>query len=319
MPRRIRATKDATYSIPKISWKKDLKLNWILYVIFIPTAVYFIVFNYLPMVGITIAFVDFNVRRGIFGSDWVGWQNFRDLFSGETFGLVMRNTVSMASLNLTLGFVAPIILALMVSEIKWTPFKRTVQTVSYIPFFVAAVVVSQLVREFLSRNGGVTAILTMFGLEQQNWLANPNIPVFWLINCFTDIWQGAGYGAIIYVASISSISGDLYEAAAIDGANRWKRLIKITLPSILPIIAIMFTLKVGLVFMTGFDKVLLLYMPSTYDTADVLSTYTYRMAFGAQSSYGLSAASGLFQSVVSTALLLISNYLNRKVAKTSLF
>jgi ABC-type polysaccharide transport system permease subunit len=288
---------------------------------FLPVAAYFLVFYYAPMVGVSIAFQKFNMRRGIFGSDWVGFDNFATLFSGDTFPLVMRNTSVIALLNLTVGFVVPIILAIVFSELRDSAkaYKRTVQTISYMPFFVAAVVTTSLVKEFLGASGGLTKILSFFGLEQQNWLANPKPPVFWIIMCATEIWQGMGYGAIVYVAAIASINGDLFEAAAIDGANRWKRLWRITLPSITPLIIMMLTLKAGTVLMTGFDKALLLYMPKTYDVSDVLYTYTYRMAFSAQADYGLSAASGLFQSAINTTLLLASNYISRKVAKTSLF
>lgn len=303
----------------RMPWKKDLRRNKTLYLMFIPVAIYYIIFHYIPMGGIVIAFQDFNIRRGVFGSDFVGLQNFKGLFTGDTFALVMRNTSAIALFNLTIGFIAPIILALLVSEVRAKSYKRAVQTISYMPFFVAAVVVTSLVREFVSASGGITQLLSLFGLEQQNWLANTNIPAFWLIMGFTEIWQGAGYGAIVYVAAISNISGDYYEASAIDGANRWQRLTRITLPSILPMVVMMFTLKVGTVFMMGFDKVLLLYMPSTYNVSDVLYTYTYRMAFGGQPNYGLAAASGLFQSVIATTLLLVSNTLSKRAAKTSLF
>jgi ABC-type polysaccharide transport system, permease component len=303
-----------------LTWGKDLRRNWVMYALFLPVAAYFIIFNYIPMSGIVIAFKDFSFARGIFGSEWVGMQNFIDLFTGEGFGQVMRNTICMALLNLTLGFFAPIVLALIITEVPFKKYRRVAQTLSYVPHFVATVVVAQLVRELLGTNGGVTQLLTMLGFPQQNWVANPNVPVFWLINCFTDIWQGAGFGTIVYIAAIHNINGDLHEAAAIDGANRWQRLTQITIPSLIPIISIFFALRIGLVFVTGFDKVLLLYMPSTYATADVLTTYTYRMAFGAGGgNYGLSAASGLFQSAVGTFLLLFSNWLNARLTKNSLF
>lgn len=309
--RRVKEAKDP--------WKLDLKKNKVLYLLFIPSAVYFFIFCYTPMVGIVSAFQDFNMRRGIWGSQWVGFNNFVDLFTGETFGQVMRNTSAIALLNMTVGFVVPIILAVLISEVKAKPYKRAVQTISYTPYFVAAVVVTTLVREFIGSTGGITQMLTAMGFEQQNWLANSNMPVFWLIVCFMEIWQNAGYGAIVYVAAISSVNGDLYEASSIDGANRWKRLWKITLPSILPTIVMMLTIKAGTVLMTGFDKVLLLYMPATYNVSDVLYTYTYRMAFSGTPNYGLSAASGLFQSLIGTMLLLLSNTVSRKLAKTSLF
>jgi ABC-type polysaccharide transport system permease subunit len=300
-------------------WKQDWKENRYLYLIFLPAGLYFLIFHYAPMAGIVTAFQDFSISKGIFKSDWVGIQNFVDLFTGDTFGKVMRNTMAMALLNLTIGFVAPILLALLLSEISLKRFRRIGQTFTYMPYFVAAVVVTYLVKEFLGANGALTQVLSVFGLKKQNWLANRTIPVFWLINCFTGIWQSAGFSSIIYFTAISNISPDLYEAAAIDGVTYLQRIIHITLPSITPTVIIMFTLQVGLVFTLGFDKILLLYMPLTYDVADVLTTYTYRMAFGQGTNYGLSAASGLFQSVVATALLLVSNWLAKKAASSSLF
>lgn len=295
------------------SWKSDFKKNKVLYMLFIPPALYFIIFNYIPMYGIQIAFKDFRVSKGIFGSEWVGMANFIDLFTGASFLTALRNTAAMASLNLTIGFVFPILFAFLVTEIRNKKFKRVLQTFAYMPHFIAAVVVVQLVREFIGSNGAITQILTLFGFEAQNWLTNSNIPVFWLINSFTDIWQNIGFGSIMYVAAISAVSSDYHEAAVIDGANRFQRIIKITLPSIMPTIITLFTLRIGLVFVVGFDKILLMYSPTVYETADVLLTYTYRMAFGSTINYGLSTASGLFQSVIGTLLLIFSNYLSRKV------
>ena len=254
----------------------------------------------------------------LFGSEWVGLDNFRDLFTGDTFLKVLRNTGAMALLNLTIGFAAPVILAMLLSQVRLKRFKRTVQITSYMPYFVSAVVVTSLASEFLSSTGALTMVLSWFGFDKQNWLANPKTPVFWLINTFIEIWQGAGWGSIIYIAAIANVNGDLHEAAAIDGANRWQRMWKVTFPTILPLIIVMFTMRIGLVFRQGFDKVLLLYMPSTYDVSDCLYTYTYRMAFGQTVNYGLSTASGLFQSVIGSTLLIISNKLSRKLSGSSL-
>ena len=270
-------------------WKRDFKENWILYVLFLPVLAYFIIFHYIPMSGIFMAFEDYKVTKGLFGSEWVGLEKFIELFEDEQFWLALRNSGAMALFNLTLGFVAPIILALLITSIKPSKGTRTLQTITYLPNFVSAVVVCSLASQFLDLNGGITRILSLLGFEQQNWLANSDVPVFWLINTGIGIWQGAGWGAIVYIAAIYNINGDLHEAAAIDGANRWQRLTHITLPGILPMIMMMFTLKIGLVFREGFDKVLLLYMPLTYDTADCLHTYTYRMAFGGMPDYSLSA------------------------------
>ena len=303
---------------PEGTWRYDFRRNWQLYLLFIPVAIYFITFHYAPMFGLAMAFERFKPTKGIFGSQWIWFDNFKDLFVGDTFMNVLRNTTAMALLNLTVGFAAPVILAMLLSETRVRRFSRTVQICSYMPYFVSAVVVTTLASEFLSSTGALTLVLSWFGFDKQNWVANPNIPVFWLINTFIEVWQGAGWGSIIYFAAISNVNGDLHEAAAIDGANRWKRMWKVTFPSILPLIMVMFIMRIGLVFRQGFDKVLLLYMPSTYEVSDCLYTYTYRMAFGQTVNYGLSTASGLFQSVIGTVLLLVSNKLSRKFTGSSM-
>lgn len=307
------------YKAPKVPWKKDMKRNWVLYVLFLPMAIYTIIFNYIPMVGILMAFQNYKPNLGFFKSPWVGLKNFQDLFTGEAFPYALRNTFAMGMLNCTIGFIAPVVFALLLSQIKQKKYKRSVQMLSYMPNFVAAVVVCAIVRLFLGREGALTGLLALFGAPVQNWLANDNIPVFWMINTFTNIWCSVGMGSIIYVAAIATVSGDLHEAAVIDGANRWDRLIKITLPSILPYIVMMWTLNIGTSMLAGFDKILLLYMPSTYEVADVLQTYVYRMALGASHNYGLSVACGLFQSILGTTMLITSNYLGKKASGMSLF
>lgn len=299
----------------KSGWKQDIHRNWPIYAMFLPCAIFLIVLCYIPMFGIVMAFEDFEVRKGFFGSTWVGWKNFIDLFSGGEFLSALRNTVCIALLKNTLGFVAPIVFAFLLSMLRSKKYKRTVQTFSYLPNFVAAVVVCSLMVEFFAKDGPITMLLTKLGAENQNWLANNKIPVFWILYVLMGIWQGIGWGSIMYVAAISTVNGDLHEAAAIDGASRLQRMVKITLPCIMPTIIMMFVTNIGLSFAAGYDSILLLYMPSTYNVADTVYTYTYRLAFGSGgANYGLSAASGLFQSVVGTALLLTSNYLSKKVS-----
>ena len=307
------------YKPPRVTWKKDFKKNGVIYLMFLPLAIYYIIFNYIPMVGILMAFENYKINKGLFGSKWVGMANFVKLFTGSGFTVALRNTTCMAIMSLLLGFLPPVILALLFSECKLKKYKRVTQIMSYMPNFVSAVVVCALVTEFVGQNGGITAFLTKLGFEKQNWLANTQIPVFWLIYCFIGIWTGFGYGSIIYTTAISNVSGDLKEAAALDGANRFQRIIHVVLPSIKPLIIIQLTMAVGTMFMVGFDRVLLLYMPKTYAVSDVLYTYTYRMAFGNKIDYGVSTASSLFQSLIGTTLLLTSNALNRKFAQYSLF
>ena len=300
------------------TWKYDLQRNWPIYVLFIPVLIYFLIFHYAPMFGLIMAFENFKPSKGFFGSQFVGLANFQELFTGDTFWKVLRNTTCMAVLNLTVGFAAPVLFAMLLSQVRMKKLKRGVQLISYMPYFVSATVVCALTQEFLQQSGAVTKARTFFGFESQNWLTNPKIPVFWLINTFIGIWQNMGWGSIIYVAAIANVSADLHDAAAIDGANRWQRMWKITFPTILPLILVMWIMRIGLVFKTGFDKILLLYKPVIYDTADCLYTYTYRMAFGAQINYGVSTASGLFQSIIGTTLLLVSNKISKKASGSSL-
>ncbi len=309
----------AAWKPKKLTWKQDFRKNWMIYLILLPMLIYLFLFQYLPMFGIVMAFEDYSVAKGYFGSPWVGLDNFVELFNSEEFPRALRNTLIMGAMNLTIGFIMPVIFAFLLSMLHSKKFKRLIQTCSYIPNFLSAVVVCSLVTQFLDRDGALTQLLSALGLPTQNWLANGDVPVFWIINTFMNVWTGIGWGSIVYVASIATVSGDLHEAAAIDGATRFQRMTKITLPCILPIIVMMFTLQVGISFVAGFDKVLLLYKPATYNTADCLSTYTYRLAFGTGHNYGLSSASGLFQSIVATTLLILSNYLNRRVSGTALF
>lgn len=306
---------------PKVAWKQDMRRNWSVYAMYLPAFIMTVVLSYIPMFGIVMAFEDFEPRKGFFGSRWVGLQHFQTLFTGGEFMGALRNTVCIMVLKCTLGFIAPIIFAFFLSMLKSRKYKRTVQTMSYLPNFVAAVVVASLLTEFLAKDGPLTMLLTKFGAENQNWLANNKIPVFWIIYVLMGVWQSIGWGSIMYVASIATVSGDLHEAAAIDGATRLQRMTKITLPCIKPMIIMMFVLNVGVNFIAGYDSILLLYMPSTYNVADTVYTYTYRMAFGGGgNNYGLSAASGLFQSIVATILLIGSNALSRKVGEgNSLF
>lgn len=297
-------------------WLKDWKRDWVIYALFLPVFAFFFIFNYLPMFGIVIAFENFKIGRGVFGSPWIGWQNFRDLFANSDFPRVFLNTSMMALLNLTVGFIIPVIAGLLIAQVRVKWFKRTVQTVSYMPYFVATVVVVALIKNFVDAEGVITDIAVALGAERVDMLTEPKY--FWWINTFAEVWQGTGYGAIIYVAAIANINPDLNGAAAIDGAGRWQRMLHVELPCILPTIVMMFVMRVGLVFVQGFDKVLLLYNNSNQSTSDCLTTFTYRYGIGS-GNYGLSAAAGLFQSVIATALLLISNKLSALVTKTSLF
>lgn len=315
MKARLSLTSGSFRAHKKTTWKKDIKSNWQVYTLFLPTFIFLFVLSYIPMVGIVTAFQNYKPSLGIFGSRWEGFSNFIELFSSSDFYIALRNTFFIGLLRITVGFIAPIIFAILLSMVRFKKFKRFCQTLSYLPNFVAAVIVCSLLAKFVDTDGPITMFLVnVFGITNENLLANDKIPVFWLIYTFMGIWQGIGWGSIMYVAAISTVNGDLYEAAALDGASRLQRLFKITIPCILPTIIMMFVVNVGISFSAGYDSILLLYMPKTYNVADTVYTYTYRVAFGDGSKdYGLSAASGLFQSVVSTILLVGSNWLSKKV------
>lgn len=204
----------------KNTWKRDWARNKTVYLVFVPVAIYIIVTHYLPMFGIVMAFQDFSLSKGVFGSTFVGPDNFVELFTGDAFLNAFKNTAIMAAFSLVLGFFPGLIFALMLSEVRNKTFKRTIQMISYLPNFVAAVVVTNLVKLFLGNDGPLTALLTALGLPQQNWLANANPPVFWLIHTFMGIWQSLGFGSILLMSAIANINGDIVEAAAIDGATR---------------------------------------------------------------------------------------------------
>ncbi|HHV10773.1 MAG TPA: sugar ABC transporter permease [Clostridiales bacterium] len=300
--------------VVKTSWKRDFKMNWRIYLIALPIVIYFFVFNYLPMGGLIMAFENFNPVKGFFGSKWVGLDNFIQFFTAPDFFQILRNTFAISLLGLAVGFPMSIIFALLLNEIHRTFFKKAVQTLSYMPYFVSTVVICGLVIDFVSSNGIITNMLVKLGLERQNLLLNPRY--FWGINLLSDLWQGLGYGSIIYIAAISGVSQEQYEAAAIDGAGRLKRAWHVTLPGILPTIVTMLILRCGLIMTVGFEKILLLYNPSIYETADVISTNVQRMGLE-KAQYGYSAAVGLFNSLVGTTLLLVSNAISRKYAEHS--
>lgn len=300
----------------KIGWRRDFKMNWSVYLIFLPVLIYFIVFNYLPMFGITMAFQDFKATKGFFGSDFVGLKNFIDFFNGPSFLQIFRNTIVISLLGLGVGFPLSILLALLLNEIRFIRFKKTVQTISYLPYFISAVVICGLIIDFVSSNGIITNLLVALGMPRQNLLTNP--AYFWWINLASDVWQGMGYGSIIFIAAITGVSQELHEAAAIDGANRLQRVWHVTMPAIAPTIITMLILRCGMLLSVGFDKILLLYNPSIYETADVISTHVVRMGIE-RMQYGYSAAVGLFNSVVGTLLLFGSNYLSRRFTQNSIF
>ena len=298
----------------KTTWKHDILMNWRFYLLFLPVLLYFLIFNYAPMFGVVMAFEDFKPARGFFGSEWIGWANFISFFTAPNFWRLMRNTFVISLLGLVVGMPVSIIFALLLNEIHVMWFKKSVQTISYLPYFVSMVVIAGLIIEFVSSQGIITNILVnWFGMKRENLLMNPKY--FWTINLLSELWQGMGYGSIIYISAISGVNQELYESAALDGANRLQRVWEVTIPCIMPTIITMLVLRCGTLMAVGYDKILLLYNSSIYETADVIMTYINRVGFTGQ-QYGYSAAVGLFNSVVGTTLLLISNFISSKLTDT---
>jgi len=295
---------------------KDFAANKYVYLILLPVLLHYFIFHYGPMYGAVIAFKDYTPARGILGSPWVGLKHFRDFVNGIYFWRIFRNTILINVYSIIFQFPAPIIFALLLNEIKNSKFRRVIQTVTYIPHFISVMVICGIIVDFTSRYGIINDIVEFLGGERSNLLMRPEL--FRTIYITSNIWQGLGWGSIIYLAALSNIDVQLYEAAVIDGANRWKQMLHVTLPGIVPTIIIMFILRMGSIMNVSFEKIFLLYNPLTYETADVISTFVYRKGL-LEFSYSYSSAVGLFNSVINFAFIVISNHFIRKVNETSLW
>jgi ABC-type polysaccharide transport system, permease component len=291
---------------------RDFKLNKYKYLLIIPVLVVLALFAYKPMYGLIIAFKNFRPRLGIEGSKWVGLVNFQNFFGDPYFGRLLRNTVSISLLNILFGFPMPIILALSLNEVHNTRFKRTVQTMTYMPYFISMVIACSLIRTYSQTNGIFSQILG----TPQNLLMNP--ANFYPIYVISDLWQYVGWNSIIYLAALSGIDQEQYEAARIDGAGRFKQMLHVTLPGLMPTITILLILRMGSVLNVGFEKVLLLYNEAIYSVADVISTYVYRRGM-IQADYSYATAVGLFNSLANVFFLLIANTISRRYSDSSLF
>ena len=281
-----------------------------LILLFLPGFLLFFVFNYLPMYGITIAFKDFRMLDGIMASPWVGLAHFIKLFSGSDFWKVVGNTLNISILKIIFGFPAPLILALMLNEVKNDKYKKLIQTVTYLPHFFSWVVLGGIIISMFSMNGPINLIMNLFGFSKMNFFANGSLFVTMLV--VTSIWQGVGWGSIVYLAALSGIDDSLYEAARIDGASRFKQIIYISLPCLLPTIVTIFILNLGHILNGGFDQIFNLYNPMVYDVADVIDTYVLRHLQAMD--YSFSTAAGLFKSVVGLVMIVSSNYLIKKLS-----
>jgi putative aldouronate transport system permease protein len=287
-----------------------LKRDRYLYMMLIPFVAWYIIFQYKPMIALQIAFKDYSLFRGVADSPWVGFKHFKTYFESPYFFRTLKNTVMISVYSILFGFPAPILLALLLNEVKNTVFKRTVQTLTYLPHFISIVIITGIVTNFLSpSNGLLNILLDKLGFEKVYFLIVPEY--FRTIFVSMNIWKDVGFGAILYIAALSGINPELYEAAKMDGANKWRQTWNVTLPGILPTIMIMLILKLGDLLEIGYEAIILLYQPATYETADVISTYVYRSGI-LEGRYDLATAVGLFNSLVGFILVIIANRLSKK-------
>ena len=295
-----------------------VKENLQVYALMLPTLLLIFTFCYLPMYGVIIAFQDYVPGAAFLGSDvkWVGLKWFKQFIGGHYFQRLLKNTVTLSILELIFGFTAPILFALLLDQIRHLRFKKFVQTASYMPYFISTVVVAGMVISFTDVNGLITNMLTALGFSRQNWRVNS--AAFPWIYTFTNVWKSFGFGSILYCSVISSIDPGLYEAAKLDGANRWQQAWHITLPGIKAVIAIKLITTVGSILSVNSNFILLYYTPATYDVADVIGTYTYRLGI-LEGKYSYTTAAGVFTSVIAFALTYLANKVSNKLADVGLW
>lgn len=296
--------------------KRDLRLNWQVYLMALPVIAYFIIFNYVPMGGIIMAFQNFSIRKGILGSQWVGFANFIQYFQSTYFFRTITNTLLISLYGILFSFPLPIVFALCLNELRHTHVKKLVQTISYLPHFISVVVVVAILTDFCKDQGVLTMLAAAFGDKGGALISRPE----WFRTLYigSNLWQDLGYNSIIFISAITAIDQQLYEAAVIDGASRWQQTLHVTLPGIASTMVIMLILRIGQTMNVGYEKIILMYSPSTYSTADVISSYVYRVGIQ-DANYSYSTAVNLFNSVVNFILLYASNIFSRKFADTSLW
>lgn len=311
--------KEANTLKPKNNLWKDVRKNIFVYLLILPGLIWCIIFCYGPMYGIVLAFKNYNFKEGILGSPWAdqfGLKHFIKLFSMQEFWRVLGNTLRISAIKLLLGFPAPILLAILINEVKSKTYRKIVQLTVYLPYFLSWVIVAGIIYNLFSLDGYINQVLVELGIPSMSFLTNPNS--FMKIIYGSDIWKEVGWASIIYTAAISSIDAEMYEAAVVDGANRFQLIKYITLPALVPTIAIMFIMKVGQMLNVGFDQILNLYNSSVYDVADIIQTYVYRKGI-IKTEYSVASAAGLFTSVCNLILLLFSNKVTKKMTGHSLY
>ena len=299
------------------STKKNILSCWQLYVLLLPGLIWYLMFAYKPMIGLRMAFYDYDVYGGFANSTFVGLENFKTYVLGPDFWRTIKNTLMIAVWQMLVCFPFPIILAIMITEMRSKAISKTVQTVTFLPHFISTVVVCGMVISFLSPSTGIiNKIIELLGGDAKYFMVHPQYfrPVYTLMT----LWQTAGFNAIVYIAALMGIDPQLYEAAVVDGAGRFRRIWNITIPSIIPTIVTMFIMNIGKMVKVGYESILLLYQPSTYPAADVISTYSYRV--GIQNfEFGVATAAGLFEAVVALILVVSANKVSKKLTETTLW
>ena len=310
------AVTSASPARPTRRRRRSVLRNWQLYSLLVLPVIWFVVFRYVPMAGNIIAFRNYIPGGNIFGEGWIGLDNFAMFLSDPTFWQVFRNTIVLGGLTLLFGFPVPLVLALLLNEVRNRGFKRFVQTTTYLPHFLSIVIVAGMVMQLTSATGSINQLLGVFGIHHVEFLQDPAwFPAIYVIS---EIWQTAGWGTILYLAALTTIDESLYEAARIDGAGRLRQIWHVTLPGIRPTIITLLILNIGSFMAVGFEKILLLYNPAIYDTADVISTYLYRV--GLQSgSFSYAAAIGIFEAVIGLVLVVSANFISRRLIGASLW
>jgi len=311
-------SKSSAVIVPREPLIQNVIRHRYLYLLALPGIAFFIMFRIIPSLGSVIAWQDFNIFAGIFKSEWVGWKNFRDMVAYYNFGRILRNSLLIGLYKVLFTFPPPLILALLLNEVRRLTFKRTVQTLVYMPHFLSWVIVSQIFISILSPQGGVVNILLerFFGIEPIFFMGKE--AYFRPIVVISSIWKESGFESIIYLASLAAISSELYEAAAIDGASRWQQLWRVTLPSLLSTIIILFLLRIGRFLEIGFDQIFTLANPLVWPVADIFDTYVYRKGL-LQGAYSVTTAVNLFKTVVGFVLLLGGNAMAKRLTGRSLF
>lgn len=313
----VREVNNMNFSVKLKEFKKEMKRNWQLYALLLIVAAYFIIFHYIPIYGLQIAFKDFNAAKGIWGSKWVGFKHFNRFFNSYYFERLLWNTFSISVYQLAVGFPIPIIFALMLNEVKNKHYKKLVQNMTYIPHFISVVVVVGMVFVFLDYNNGiVNRLMEAVGIGRIKFMESPEW--FKTIFVFSGVWQNAGWNSIIYLAALTNVDKELYDAAKVDGASRIKRIRHINLPCIAPTVIILLILNMGNLLTVGYQKALLMQNQLNISASDVISTYVYRGGI-LEAQYSFATAVSLFNSVISFGLVISANYISRKLSDVYLW